>query len=150
MIILKPKRLLYWLLFGIIAYQLFGYVKIQTHDDVIVYKRLAKAILKQDDYELRYVSTGDVAAKIQQTQSDRQELFYGSKILLTYYRVKSRSISFDEQSVFLIVEQVSRVNPPGYDTLWGENEVRLEHQVRLVVKDNRWVVANFEDPAIKP
>lgn len=150
MIILKPKKFLFWILFGVIAYQVFGYLKVQTYDDVVVYKRLAKAILKQDDYELRYVSTGDVAAKIQQTQSERQELFYGSKILLTYYKVKSRSLSADEKSVFLTVEQVSRVNPPGYDTLWGENEVRLKHQVKLVMKDHRWVVANFEDPAIKP
>ena len=150
MIILKPKRLLFWLLFGIIAYQAFGYLKIQTHDDVVVYKRLAKAILKQDDYELRYVSTGDVAAKIQQTQAERKKLFYGSNILLTYYKIKSRSISLDEKSAFLVVEQVSRVNPPGFDTLWGENEVRLKHRVRLVMKDKRWVVANFEDPAIKP
>lgn len=150
MIILKPKKFLFWILFGIIAYQVFGYLKVQTYDDVVVYKRLAKAILKQDDYDIRYVSTGDVAAKIQQTQSERKELFYGSKILLTYYKVKSRSLSADEKSVFLIVEQVSRVNPPGYDTLWGENEVRLKHQVKLVMKDHRWVVASFEDPAIKP
>lgn len=149
MIILKPKKFLFWILFGIIVYQLLGCVKVQTHGDVIVYKRLAKAILKQDDYELRYVSTGDVAAKIEQTQSARQKLFYGSKILLTYYKVKSRSISADEQSVFLVVEQVSRVNPPGFDTLWGENEVCLEHRVKLVVKDNRWVVEHFEDPAIE-
>jgi hypothetical protein len=148
MIILKPKRLLYWILFGIIAYQVFGYVKIQTHGDVIVYKRLAKAIMKYDDYELRYVSIGDVASEIQGTQKERQSLFYGSNILFTYYIIKSRSISPDEQSVYLVAEQVSRVNPPGYDTLWGESVVRLKHEVRLVKKDNRWVVSSFEDLAI--
>lgn len=150
MIILKPKKLLYWILFGVIAYQVFGYVKIQTYGDVVVYKRLAKAILKQDDYELRYVSVGDVASEIKKTQTDRQSLFYGSEILFTFYKIKSRSLSPDEQNVFLIVEQVSRVNPPGYDTLWGENVVRLKHEVRLVMKNRRWVVSSFEDPAIDP
>ncbi len=149
MIILKPKKLLYWILFGIIAYQVFGYVKVQTYGDVVVYKRLAKAILKHDDYELRHVSVGDVASEILQTQAERKSLFYGSKILFTYYMVKSRSLSPDEQSVYLTIEQVSRVNPPGYDTLWGENEVRIEHEVRLILKNGHWTVIRFGDPAIK-
>lgn len=147
MIISKPKRLLCWILFGVIAYQVFGYVKIQTYDDVIVYKRLAKAIMKNDDYELRYVSAEGVSSKIIDTKPQRDALFYESKILLTYYKIKSRSVSFDEKTVYLSVEQVSRVNPPGYDTLWGENEVRIKHEVRLEQKDNHWVVASFEDPA---
>jgi hypothetical protein len=150
MIILKPKKLLCWILFGLITYQLFGYVKVQTYGDVVVYKRLAKAIMKNDDYELRHVSVGDVASGILNTQAKREALFSTSKILLTYYKIKSRSLSADEQSVFLIAEQVSRVNPLGYDTLWGESEVRIKHEVRLVMKRNHWVVANFVDPAIKP
>jgi hypothetical protein len=67
----------------------------------------------------------------------------------TCYKVKSRRISADEQSVTLVAEQVSRVNPPGYDTLWGENEVRLRHQVKLVKENGHWVVYSFEDPALE-
>ena len=129
---MKPKKLLYWILFGIIAFQLFEYVKVQTHGDVMAYKRLAKAIMNNDDYMIQRASVKDTASKILETQGGREELFRGSKILATYYNVKSRKISADQQSVSLVVEQVSRVNPPGYDTLWGEDEVRLKHAVQLV------------------
>jgi hypothetical protein len=148
MIILKPKKLLYWILFGFIVYQAFGYAKMQTHNDVLAYKRMAKAIMAYDDYELGHVSVGDVAAKIQQTQSERQQFFYGSKILFTYYSIKSRHMSHDGQSIYLVAEQVSRVNPLNYETLWGEDFVRVEHRVQLVKQGHRWLVANFEDNLI--
>lgn len=148
MIILKPKKLLFWILFGIIAYQAFEYVKVQTHGDVVVYKRLAKAIMKNDDYMIRHVSVDNTAEGILNSQFSRNSLFNESDILLTYYSVKSRSLSYDEQTVNLVVEQVSRVNPPNFNTLWGENEVRIQHEVRLVKKQGHWVVASFEDPAV--
>ena len=145
---LKPKKILYWTLFGIVAFQMFEYVKVQTQGDVVAYKRLAKGIMKNDDYAIKHASAQEMASKILQTQGERDKLFYGSDILMTYYKVKSRKMSADEKSVSLVVEQVSRVNPPGYDTLWGENEVRLKHSVQLVKADNHWVVETFDDPVI--
>ena len=145
---LKPKKLLYWILFGLVAFHLFEYVKVQTSGDVVVYKRLAKAIMKNDGYIIKDVSARDTASKILQSQGGREELFYGSEVLMTYYNVKSRKVSADEKNVSLVVEQVSRVNPPGYDTLWGEQEVRLKHSVHLVKEDNDWVIQSFDDPAI--
>jgi hypothetical protein len=146
---LKPKKVFYWTLFGVVAFQLFEYVKVQTHSDVVVYKRLAKAMMKNDDYTIKDVAAEGAASKIIQSQSGREELFYGADILMTYYKVKSRKISADEKTVSLVVEQVSRVNPPGYDTLWGEEEVRLKHSVQLVKEDKDWVIENFDDPAIE-
>ncbi len=146
---LKPKKLLYWTLFGVVAFQLFEYVKVQTSGDVVVYKRLAKAIMKNDDYIIKNVSAQDTASRILKSQSGREELFYDADILMTYYNVKSRKVSADEKSVSLVVEQVSRVNPPGYDTLWGEDEVRLKHSVQLVKEDNNWMIKSFDDPAIE-
>jgi len=145
---LKPKKLLCWTLFGFAAFQMFEYVKVQTHGDVVAYKRLAKAIMKNDGYIIKDVSAKETATKILTTQSGREELFHGSDILMTYYNVKSRKVSADQQSVSLVVEQVSRVNPPGYDTLWGENEVRLKHAVQLVKRDQDWIIQTFDDPAI--
>ncbi|CAA6679589.1 MULTISPECIES: hypothetical protein [unclassified Lentimonas] len=145
---LKPKKLLFWILFGIVAFQLFEYVKVQTEGDVIAYKRLAKAIMKNDDYVIKDASAGELAAKILTTQTGREELFHGSDILMTYYNVKSRKVSADQNSVSLVVEQVSRVNPPGFDTLWGEKEVRLKHAVQLVKRDQDWIIKSFDDPAI--
>jgi hypothetical protein len=149
MIITKPKKLLFWILFGIVAYQLFNYVKMQTYDDVVVYKRLAKSIMKNDDYIIGQISDPKVTENILNSQAERNALFYGSNIVLTYYTIKSRSLSAEGDHVYLKVEQVSRVNPPYTNTVWGKNEVRLEHDVRLTKKGDRWVVSYFEDPVLK-
>lgn len=148
MIMPKPKKLLFWILSGLIAYQLFGYLKMHTYADVVVYKRLAKAIMKNDDHMIRYVSDDKTAARILNTQIERDALFYDSQVLLTYYSIKSRRMSPDGKNVYLTVEQVSRVNAPGHNTLLGTNSVRLEHEVQLVLKNDHWVVAHFEDPVI--
>lgn len=147
---MTPKKLFYWLIMGIVAYQLFGYVKMHTSGDVVVYKRFAKAVMENDDFVARSGSLKDVAKRVFEFQDERTALFRGADIVFTYYVIKERRLSEDGKTAYLTAEQVSRVNPEGFDTLWGEQAVRIRHGVQLVLQKNIWMVSQFQDPAMKP
>ncbi|MFP4204179.1 MAG: hypothetical protein ACLFS4_07605 [Opitutales bacterium] len=146
---MKPKKIIYWIIFGVLAYQLFGCVKTHTSGDVIAYKRFSKALLKQDSYVARQVARNPLAREALAREGARKELFEGVEIVFTYYTIEDRRLSDDGKRSFIVAHQVSRVNPEGVDTLWGEGKVRIQQQVELVLKDGRWEVVKLNDPTLK-
>jgi len=150
--VIKPKKLIFWTIVLIGAYFMFSYVRMHTHGDVIAYKRFAKAVMKKDDYIARQVSVdgSDLANKVISRHDERMELYRDADIVFTYYAIDERRVSEDGRTVYLSAEQVSRVNPEGYDTIWGEEEVRIQHTVQMIKRDGIWLVATFNDPAMGP
>jgi len=150
--VIKPKKLIFWAIFLIGAYFMFGYVRMHTHGDVVAYKRFAKAVMKKDDYIARQVSVdrSGLAGKVLAQHEERMELFGDADIVFTYYTIDERRVSADGKTVYLSAEQVSRVNPEGYDTIWGEREVRIRQTVQMVERDGLWLVASFNDPVMEP
>lgn len=145
---MKPKKLLYWTLCGVMAYNFYGYTKMHTSGDVIAYKRFASAVMKEDSYTARNASDGEVAGIALGSQDVREGMFEGADLVFTRYEIKDRQVSADGKMVTLTADQVSRVNPDGFDTLWGEREVRIRQTIRLVQKHDAWKVMQFDDPAV--
>lgn len=146
---MKPKRVLFWIVFGILTFNIFGYVRMHTRGDVIIYKQFAKAVMKGDGLGVRYDSTPEVTKAVAESQSARNEAFEGMDIVFTYYRIYKRNASEDGRIVSLSAEQISRVNREGQDKLWGAEAVRIRHNVQLVLENDAWIVQSFSDPAIR-
>ncbi|MFP4070020.1 MAG: hypothetical protein ACOCVJ_03150 [Verrucomicrobiota bacterium] len=148
---MKPKKVIFWIIFGVLAYSMFGYVQMHTRGDVIAYKRFAKAIMKNDDYTVgQMVLEKKLAREVLASGEERMELFDGAEIVFTFYDIDERRLSEDGKTAFISAEQVSRVNPEGFDTIWGEREVRIRQTVRLVLENQAWRIASFNDPAMGP
>lgn len=146
---MKPKKVLFWIIFAILTFNVFGYVRMHTRGDVITYKQFAKAVLKGDGLGLRYNSTPEVAKAVAESQNQRREDFEGMDIVFTYYKIYKRNVSEDGRTVSLSAEQISRVNREGQDKLWGAEAVRIRHTAQLVMENDAWVVHFFSDPAIR-
>lgn len=147
---MKLKKVIFWIIFGVIAYILLDYTHTHTRNDVLSYKRFADAVLKGDDFLVRTTSMGPVAAQVSESQEARQELLGGAKRVFTYYRILDRNVTDDGKFSFITAEQVSRVNPEGFDTVWGEVAVRIRHTVKLEAQNHSWRVVQFSDPARQP
>ena len=147
---MTPKKLLTWIILSVIAYQLFGYVKTHTTGDVVAYKRFAKAIKENDDYIIRNSSNSRVTGKVLNSQTARTELFRGAKVVFTYYVINERRLAEEGKIAYISADQVSRINPEGFDTLWGEVELRIPQSIQLVLEKGVWTVAEYHDQAIKP
>jgi hypothetical protein len=119
-----------------------------TRGDVIAYKKFAKALLKGDRYILKNASTEEEADRVLSVQEARLKDFVDTEVVFTYYRIKDRTISADGKLSQLVGEQVSRVNPIGADTIWGDQALIIRQVVTLVMKNNAWKVQEFADPAM--
>lgn len=148
-LIMKPKRILLWVLCAILAYNLYGYTKQHTSGDVLAYKRLASALAENDSITAQKMlyDANDVAHLVGQ-QRERKELIGNNSVLFTYYVIKKHYYSVDGRTSHIHAEQIFRVNPPGAKTIIGEDEVRVQHNVQLVKQDNTWYVKQFQDPAM--
>ncbi|MGJ8649919.1 MAG: hypothetical protein ACSHX4_06140 [Opitutaceae bacterium] len=148
---MKPKKIIFWAIFAILAYNFFSYSITHSSSEVIAYKRFAKALLKNDSYVARELTLDrNYALAVFDENPARQKLFGDNSIVFTYYVIKEQRVSDDEQTAFVIAEQVSRVNPKGQSTVWGTSEVRILHKVKLVKKNDVWKLESFHDPAMKP
>lgn len=119
-----------------------------TRGDVIAYKKFAKALMKGDSYVMRNLASGEMVDQVLKHQDDRNDLFQDSDVVFTYYKIKNRNVSEDGKITKLVGEQVSRVNPIGYDTLWGEKAIVVRHTVVMVMHNNAWKVQSFDDPVM--
>ena len=144
---IKPKKLLLWILFSLVAFNVFNYVKMHTRGDVIAYKKFSKALMKGNAFALKNTAEQGLAKKVLSFQEKRMNRYNDLDIVFTYYKIKSRTLSADGKTSKLVGEQISRVNPLGYDTLWGENAVKVKHSIVLVMHNNAWKVESFIDPA---
>ncbi len=146
---MKPKKFIFWVIFAILVYNFWGYTKVHTSGDVIAYKRFARALIQDDDFLVKQtaLSTG-YGAKVFAAQLARKKYFKGKQIVFTYFVIKEQRLSEDRKVSYLLAEQVSRVNPIGVATIWGDSEVRIQHRVQLVQVDKTWKVAQFTDPAM--
>lgn len=147
---MKLKKLLIWILIGLVTFNIFGYVRMHTRGDVIAYKRFAKALMKGDAYILRSTSTEGIKDRTLNQQAARMDVFTNKDIIFTYYRIRNREISEDGKIVRLVGEQISRVNVEGSsgNKLWGEKAITVRQLVTLVLENNAWKVSEFSDPAM--
>lgn len=147
---MKIKKLLFWLLIGLIGFNVFGYVRMHTRGDVIAYKRFSKALMKGDAYQLRNASTENMYERPMKSQESRMELFDNKDIIFTYYRIRDRRVSEDGKIVNIVGEQISRVNVEGSsgNKMWGEREIKVRQLVTVVLQNNAWKVSDFSDPAM--
>ena len=146
---MKLRKFLLWMLLAIVGYNLYGYTKQHMSGDVLAYKRLASAVAKNDtNTAQKIVLNSNLATELSEAHAKRQELIGDQSVIFTYYRIKQQRYSSDGNISFILAEQVSRVNPPGVNTLIGENEVRVQHGVQLVRRDNEWFVQKFHDPVM--
>ncbi|MFU8847984.1 MAG: hypothetical protein ACNA77_04620 [Opitutales bacterium] len=142
------RKLLTWALILVMGYYTLEYLRTHTSSEVLAYKRFAKALMQDDLYSLRQVSSPEVAAKVYSQQSERIKLYQGSRILFSYYKVINRVRASDGKSATLIVEQVSRLSPEGHTGVWGDREVRVRHRVKLEQTGLSWRVTDFIDPVM--
>ncbi|WP_269523663.1 hypothetical protein [Coraliomargarita parva] len=148
---MKPKKVLFWIIFLVIAYNLFNYAKMHTRGEVVAYKRFAKAVMKGDDYTARQLTVDHkLALEVFSRNKQRAELFGNASIVFTYYRIKEWRPGEDGKSVYLVADQISRVNPEGFDTIWGEQKVVIRQTVQMTLVKDAWLVAVFNDPAMGP
>ncbi|MEM1223993.1 MAG: hypothetical protein AAGH40_14680 [Verrucomicrobiota bacterium] len=146
---MKPKKLITWAIIAFLGYQIFGFVKNHTSPQVIAYKRFANAVMKGDLAIAQDRAVEGYAREVMANQGARRELFKGYDIVFTYYAIKSINVDESGTSASVFAEQVSRVNPDHVNTLWGEEEIRIRHSVRLVRKNDVWLVTSFSDPGSK-
>lgn len=116
---MKPFKIIFWVLCAIGVYQLYGYFTVHTSEEVIAYKRFAKAIKSGDSYALRMNSQPAVLAKAKDYTAGGAEYLKGYEEVFTYYVVKSNFVSPDEKRASVIAEQVTRVNSETHEKLWG-------------------------------
>lgn len=148
---MKPKKILFWAIFALLVYNFFSYSVTHTSSEVIAYKRFAKALLKNDSYVARELTLDrNYALEVFERNPERQKLFGDNTIVFTYYVIKEQRVSDDEQTAYIVAEQVSRVNPKGESTVLGVADIRIIHKAKLVKKNDVWKLAEFHDPAMKP
>lgn len=145
---MKLRKILLWILFGLIALNVFNYSKMHTRGDVITYKKFAKALMKSDSYVMRTLADRGITEQVMQVQDERLEPYEDVDVIFTYYRIRDRRISEDGRIATLVGEQISRVNPIGYDTLWGEQKIVVRQVTTLVMQNNAWKLQSFNDAAM--
>lgn len=144
------KRIIFWAVFALIAYHLFGYVKVHSSSDVVTYKLLAEAVAENDTYSIKQMVDNEVySQRIIETQEQREKLIGENTVLFTYYVIQKHTYSAGGDSSYILAEQVNRVNPPGEDSLIGQHEIRIRHGIELVKEGDRWLVVRFDDPAMR-
>jgi len=135
----------------VIAYNLFGYARMHTRGDVIVYKRFAKAVMQDDSYIVRNTAVkGELPKEVFARQTERKKLFRDGEVVFTYYDIKDRRVGADGSTSSIVADQVSRVNFPGQEKLWGAEEIRIRQSALLVRENDAWVMHDFNDPAMAP
>ncbi|GEM_PF-2051250 len=149
---MKPKKILLWLLFALVAYNVWGYVKMHTRGDVIAYKRFAESIFDGDRTNADRFAVDGLASTVLNDQEKRMEVYRESDQLFTYYKIINRRLSEDGKIVSITAEQVTRVNRYGvtlsfFNKFLGEHAFRIRHRVRLVSENDYWKVYSFSDPA---
>lgn len=145
---MKPKRLIFWTVFGICAYQTFGYFKTHTDPDVVAYKRFAKAVISQNNYVLKTTAEHDVFGNANTLKASNDKQLEGFEQIITYYVINSHRKSPDGLRAFIQAEQVTRVNPEGIDTFWGKEEIRIPHTVELFRDGDAWKIVEFRAPEV--
>lgn len=145
---MKLRKILYWILFLLIGFNVFNYVKVHTQGEVIAYKKFAKAMMKGDRYIMRNNSNEELTNKVMAKQEQRLKAYEDVDVVFTYYRIKDRRVSEDGKIAVLVGEQVSRVNPIGYNTLWGETTIEVRQNVTLRLHNDAWKIQDFEDPSM--
>lgn len=143
------KKLILWLVLGFGAYYGIEYYRVQSSGDVVAYKRFAQALLNGRLDRAQLTSSGELVAKLNQSRRERDAIYSGQYIVFTHYEIHARRVSPDGKTAFITGDQVCRVNPPGIDTLWGQNEIRVRQSVKLEYKHHLWKVTDFVDPAAK-
>ena len=69
-------------------------------------------------------------------------------MVFTYYSVLSRNVHTGGMRSTIVAEQVTRINPEGYDTLWGERSIRIKHHIEMILEKGSWKVIKFMDPVM--
>ena len=147
---MKPKKVIFWAAVLFLGYHFFNYVKVHTSGDVIAYKRFAKALMEGNEYTAKQVAPTGLAQKALASQEEREALLDGADVVFTYYVIEEQTVGENGRVSHIVADQVSRVNPEGHDTLWGEKEVRIRQRARLELKNDAWKVTSFNDPAMGP
>lgn len=144
----RLRKYLLWLLFGLIAFNVFNYVKMHTNGDVIAYKKYAKALMAGDRYILKNASNDALVDSLLAVQEARKSSFEDLDVVFTYYKIKDRRLSEDGKTSRIVGHQISRVNGMQQDTLWGEREIVIQQTITLTLKNSAWKVTQFTDPAV--
>ncbi len=146
---MKPRRIFIWALAAVAALNVYSYTKQHTKADVLAYKRLASALADNDGGTIQKMvldsSCGDQLAR---SDEERKKLLGNKSVLFTYYVIKQQRYSYDGESSYIVAEQVSRVKSPGVNTVIGDSEVRIRHDVQMVKRDNSWYVKQFGKPTM--
>lgn len=142
------KRLLFWAIVMVVGYYGLDYVRVHTSDNVIVYKRFAKALMENNHYSARQASSKELAAEVFARNSERMKPYRGTRVLFTYYDVVRQTMSRDGKASTLVVDQVSRVASGGQTGFWGDREIRVRHTAQLEKEGQLWRVTSFTDSAM--
>lgn len=145
---MKPKRVIFWAVFGFCAYQLFGYFKTHTDPDVVTYKRFAKAVVDQNDYVLKTTAEQNVFGNAGVLKASNDKQLEGFEQIITYYVINSHRKSPDGRRAYIQAEQVTRVNPEGIDSFWGKEVIRIPHTVELFRDGDAWKIVEFRAPVV--
>lgn len=143
------RKLLFWMILLVGGYYGLDYVKVHTSNDVVAYKRFAKALMEGDHYTARRASSKELASKVLGKNDERMNAYKGSRVLFTYFEVVSQNLARDGKSSSLVVDQVSRVSSSGQTGIWGDREIRVRHSVELAQENQVWKVSGFVDPAMR-
>ena len=145
---MKLKTLLLLILLVIAGYFVYDFATTQFSPTAMAYKRYAQALLDGDISRARTKVLNKDALIPFAAEAERRE-FIGGRLRFVWFDVVEERASADGQTKTLIVNQILRVDPEGYDSFFG-TEVKRDRHVVVLVKDRAaWKIKSFSDSATR-
>ncbi len=144
----KPvRKILYLLIFSLIGFIVFNFVKDHTRQEVIAIKQYSRALLDKDSLAGRNLVSDKNALKPFTVRKKRDEALRG-KIRWVTYQIKE--IRKDKGSTRLNVNQIIRLDRPGQDSFWGSEKIVNKLEVTMVSPHSHWKVRTYKDKFYYP